>query len=95
MYNNTYDVGFSKSQGFRAYKAPKTLDDRYFNEDVGYGLVFMSELGKQIGVATPVIDSIICLASLIMERDYRKEKARTMESMGFGQYSLEELNQIL
>ena len=95
MYNNTYDVGFSKSQGFKGIKAPKTLDDRYFNEDVGYGLVFMSELGKQIGVATPVIDSIICLASLIMERDYRKEKARTMESMGFGQCSLEELNQIL
>ncbi len=72
------------------------MDDRYFNEDVGYGLVFMSELGKQIGVATPpVIDSIICLSSLIMERDYRKEKARTLESMGLGQYSLEELKQIL
>lgn len=91
MQEATYDKGYSEAEGFKGIKAQEKLDYRYINEDVGYGLVFMSELGRQIGVPTPVADSVITIASTIMNRDYRKEKARTLESMGLGGCSAEEL----
>ena len=95
MQEDTYDKGYSNAEGFKAIKAPASLDYRYFHEDVGYGLVFMSELGRQVEVQTPVMDSIIDIVSVLTSRDYRKEKARTMETLGLEQYSLEELNTIL
>jgi len=95
MQESTYDKGYSEAEGFKGIKAQSSLDYRYFNEDAGYGLVFMAELGKQVGVQTPIMDSIINIVSTIMKRDYRKEKMRTMESLRLGHYSLDELKQIL
>jgi len=95
MQENTYDKGYSEAKGFCGIKAQSSLDYRYFNEDVGYGLVFLAELGKQTGVATPVADSVIALASVVMGRDYRGEKARTLERLGYGSYTLEELKSML
>jgi Ketopantoate reductase len=91
MAEPTYDTGYSKAPGFKGIKAPDTLDYRYFNEDVGFGLVFISELGKQVGVPTPAIDAVIKIVSVIMNRDYRAEEARTMKSMGLGDYTMEEI----
>ncbi|HWQ29548.1 MAG TPA: NAD/NADP octopine/nopaline dehydrogenase family protein [Negativicutes bacterium] len=95
MQEPTYDKGYSEAEGFKGIKAQSSLDYRYLNEDVGYGLVFMSELGKQLGVPTPVADSVIILASVVMKRDYRAEKARTPESLGFGGFSPEQLKELL
>lgn len=55
----------------------------------------MSELGKQVGIPTPTMDAVIHIVSTIMKKDYRNEKRRTMETLGLGEYSLEELNHIL
>ena len=55
----------------------------------------MSELGKQIGVETPVIDSVVEIVSVVMKKDYRSEKKRTMKTLGLGEYTLDELNEIL
>ena len=49
----------AKHPGFLGIGAQPKLDHRYLNEDVGYGLVFMSALGKQIDVPTPGIDAVI------------------------------------
>lgn len=95
MQEPTYDKGYSEAIGFKGIGAQSSLDHRYLNEDVGYGLVFLSELGKQIGVDTPTMDSIIKLASIIMERDYRGEEKRTMTTLGLDKYSLEDLLEIL
>lgn len=95
MQEATYHKGYSEAEGFRGIKAQSSLDYRYINEDVGYGLVFMAELGKQLGVSTRVADAVIAIASAVMGRDYRGEKARTMESLGLGNYTLEELRSIL
>lgn len=95
MQEANYENGYRTAKGFKGIKAQSQLDHRYINEDVGYGLVFLSELGKQIEVKTPLMDSIIHIASRIMGRDYRNEKARTMETMGLSQYSLKELKEIL
>lgn len=95
MADETYDIGFSKAPGFKGIKAQSKLDHRYLNEDAGYGLVFFTDLAKQIGVETPTMDSVIQICSVIMARDYKNEKARTMENIGLGKYSVEELKKVL
>lgn len=82
MREPTYDKGYSEAPGFRGIKAQAELDYRYWNEDVGYGLVFLSELGRMIDVPTPTIDALIQIISVAMERDYRREGARTPHALG-------------
>jgi opine dehydrogenase len=88
---NNYNTSYQKAPGYKGIKAQSSLDYRYFNEDVGYGLVFMSGLGAQIGVPTPNMDSIITIVSTLMQRDYRKEQKRTMETLGLADKSVEDL----
>jgi opine dehydrogenase len=51
----------------------------------------MSELGRQVSVATPGIDAVINVASIVMARDYKAESLRTPESLGIADRSAEEL----
>ena len=51
----------------------------------------MSHLGKQVGVATPTIDGIIRLASVLMNRDYAGEALRTPASLGIDGLTAEQL----
>ena len=91
MLENNYGSGYRKAPGFLGIGAQPQLDHRYINEDVGYGLVFMSRLGEQVGVATPGIDAVIKVASIVMARDYRAEALRTPESLGIAAHTAEEL----
>jgi len=95
MTEPTYDKGYSEAPGFKGIKAQSSLDYRYFNEDVGYGMVFMQRLGEQIGVDTPYMSAVVKLASLLMERDYLGEAKRTMTSLGLAGYTAEELEKLL
>ena len=95
MTEATYDNGFITAPGFAGVKAQSSLDHRYFNEDVGYGLVFIQKLGEQVGVATPVMSAVITLVSLLMNRDYLSEARRTMETLGLSKYTVKELEKLL
>jgi opine dehydrogenase len=95
MTEATYDTGFITAPGFAGVKAQSSLDYRYFNEDVGYGLVFLQKLGEQIGVATPIMSAVITLVSLLMNRDYVSEARRTMETLKLSKHTAEELEQLL
>jgi len=91
MLEANYGSGYRNAPGFLGIGAQPQLDHRYLNEDVGYGLVFMSKLGQQIGVATPGIDAIIDVASIVMAHDYRAEALRTPETLGIADRSAEDL----
>ena len=91
MLASNYGSAYREAPGFLGITAQPQLDHRYINEDVGYGLVFMSQLGRQVGVATPTIDSLIRLASVLMDRDYAGEALRTPESLGIGHLSAEQI----
>ena len=91
MLEANYGSGYRKAPGFLGIGAQPRLDHRYLNEDVGYGLVFMSRLGRQVGVPTPGMDAVIDLASIVMARDYRAEALRTPESLGIDHLSAVEL----
>jgi opine dehydrogenase len=95
MTEATYDAGFMSAPGFAGVKAQSSLNYRYFNEDVGYGLVFLQKLGEQVGVETPVMSAVITLVSLLMKRDYVGEAKRTMETLGLSTYTAKELEKLL
>lgn len=78
--------------GYRGIQAPATIDHRYLWEDVPMSLVPLASLGHQLGIATPSIDMIIQLASLLHGRDYRRE-GRTVEKLGLSQLSVKQIRQ--
>ena len=91
MLAENYGSAYREAPGFLGIGAQPQLDHRYLNEDVGYGLVFMSRLARQIGVETPTIDAIIQFASVLMNRDYASEARRTPETLGIAHLSASEL----
>jgi opine dehydrogenase len=95
MLADNYGSAYREAPGFLGIGAQPQLDHRYLNEDVGYGLIFMSCLARQIGVATPGIDAVIHVASIVMARDYRAEALRTPESLGIDDRSAEELDALV
>ena len=94
MLENNYGSGYRNAPGFLGITAQPQLDHRYINEDVGYGLVFMSRLAKQVGVETPTIDAIIQVTSILMHRDYAAEALRTPDSLGIGNLTVEQLGNL-
>jgi len=91
MTEANYEHGYTEAPGFKGIRAQESLKHRYLDEDVGYGLVFMAELANSIGVKTPMMDSVILMASAIAERDYRGESLRTLEGIG---YTVEEVHKL-
>jgi opine dehydrogenase len=91
---NNYSTGYSQAPGFKGIKAQSQLDYRYFNEDAGFGLVFLTDLARQIGVDTPNMDAVLRMSSIVTGRDYETERARTMESLGLAGYSVDELRSL-
>lgn len=91
MTESNYDSGYSKAPGFKGIVAQTQIDYRYFTEDVGYGLVLLTDLAKVLDVKTPIMDSIIQIVSVLLERDFKGEAKRTLSSFGLDGLSKSEL----
>src|SRR4051794_11118802 len=91
MREENYSTGYSTAPGFRGIRAQRGLDHRYLTEDVGYSLVFLGDLASRVGVATPAIDALVTIASVVLARDFRAEAARTIASLGLDGLSREQL----
>jgi len=59
------------------------------------GLVFMVKLGKQILVETSYMESVIRIASVLMNCDYLKESKCNIETLGISKYSVDEIKNLL
>lgn len=70
--------------------SPSVMGHRYLTEDVPYLLVPVSELGRLLGIPTPVIDSIILLAGIVNGTDYFSTGI-TLEDLGLKGLSGEEI----
>lgn len=55
----------------KTIRCAPTFNTRYINEDVGFGLVPISEIGRAIGVPTPLSDAFITICGYINHTDYR------------------------
>lgn len=91
MVEENYSTGYSTAPGFLGIGAQKQLDNRYLTEDVGYSLVFLTDLAGRLGIPTPVMDSVVAIASVVLARDFRAEAARTLDTLGLGHLSAVEL----
>jgi opine dehydrogenase len=79
-----------ESEPNRTIRAPGSLAHRYVDEDVGYGLVPMSDLARLAGVPTPTIDALVTLASTAREVEFRTA-GLTLARMGLAGASKAEL----
>lgn len=70
--------------------APTNVECRMITEDVPTGLVPMHELGRLVGVATPMMRSMIQLGCQLLETDYFAS-GRTLERLGLDGATLREL----
>jgi len=95
MTEANYHTGYTKAPGFIGIKAQTQLDYRYYNEDAGFGLVLWLDLADRLGLAVPNMRAMLQIVSSIMGRDYKAEKARTLETLGLEGYSMDELVKIL
>lgn len=85
---------FHHSEPNRRIKAPATIDHRFFNEDVPFGLVALSELGQLAGVKTLIMDAVIALAGATARRDFRAE-GLTRSRMGLTGLSAAQIANLL
>ena len=91
MREPDYSTGYSTAPGFLGIAAQSRLDHRYLTEDVGYSLVFLTDLAARLRVPTPVIDAVIAIASVVLARDFRAEGKRTLATLGLDDMSAEQL----
>jgi len=66
---------------YRGIAGPSGIRIRYITEDVPTGLVPLEAFGRMYGIATPTISSLISLAQVLTETDYRAS-GRTLERLG-------------
>lgn len=77
---------------YRHSMAPESLRTRYLSEDVACTLVPAQELADRAGVETPVLDSVVTMASVLAGVDYRKS-GRRLEHLGWGDLGAREIRQ--
>jgi opine dehydrogenase len=92
MREENYSTGYSAAPGFEGIRAQSRLDHRYLTEDVGYSLVFLTDLAARLAVPTPVMDALITTASVVLARDFRGEAKRTVSTLGLDGLSREQLS---
>jgi opine dehydrogenase len=86
-----YDA-IQNQPGYYGIKAPSTLSHRYIFEDVPMSLIPIASLGERYGVSVRGMDSIIRLACILHRTDYWK-RGRTVDKLGIGNWSVNELTQ--
>lgn len=75
---------------YRHSLSPESLETRYLQEDVPCTLVPAQELARLAGVDTPVLDSVVSLASVLSCVDYRRE-GRHLGRFGWEDFGAREI----
>jgi opine dehydrogenase len=90
-----YHDCYKKGEGFKSFRNPNTLNNRYFHEDIGMGLVLFCSLGKMLGIPTPTCEAVVKMGGVLMNEDFFKKNARTVESLGLARRALPEVKKYL
>jgi opine dehydrogenase len=86
---------YKNGPGYVGFRNPNTLDNRYFHEDIGMGLVMFCSLGEFLNVPTPTCQAIVHMGEAISGINYTAEGKRTMASLGLKGLSLAALTSYL
>jgi len=79
---------------YRHSLSPKTLNHRFFYEDVACSLVPFEQLARLAGQETPVLSSMISLATCVVGEDFRKT-GRTLEKLKLGELGKSDQSEII
>lgn len=90
--NNIFEA-IQNNLAYRGLKAPQGLDTRYIYEDVPYSLVPMESIARVLQIDTPAMTSIIDLAQLITNTNFRKE-GRTAIRLGLEGLTVAEMHRL-
>ncbi|HEY3314975.1 MAG TPA: NAD/NADP octopine/nopaline dehydrogenase family protein [Bacillota bacterium] len=74
--------------------APRNLRHRFLMEDIPYGMVPMEELGRLVGVRTPLTTAVIELACELLGEDLRV-KARGLSYLGLAGLNKEQFMEVM
>lgn len=88
-----YEV-IQQNKAYDGIKGPTVLANRYIFEDVPTGLVPLASLGAAMGLAMPVTNSVIELANILLDKDYRLQ-GRTVEKLGLAGLGPEEIRALV
>lgn len=69
---NLYDA-IHENVSYKSVPGPKSLNHRFFSEDIPYGIVPLVHLGRHIGIDTPYMDAMLEAFSHFMDRDFLAE----------------------
>lgn len=89
-----YEIPFEEHDYIQYGTGPFTIQNRYITEDIPVGCHVYHELGRKFGVKTPIIDSLISLASVMAETDFCA-KGYTLDDLGIGHMTKDEMLQYL
>ena len=78
--DNLYDL-IQSIESYKALRNPTNTKHRFIVEDTMSGLVPLASVGRSLGIATPMMDSFINIASAVCGRDFWTE-GRTAEKLG-------------
>ena len=85
-----YSIGFNEINHIAWGTGPTSVRSRYLTEDVPIGCHLLHLFGKLCGVKTPVIDSLITLASTMLDEDYF-ETGMQFDQLGLNDMTKEEM----
>ncbi len=91
---DTLYESYRDSKAFSPLKGPKDLNDRYLTEDTPCSMVALANIATLVNIKTPVMDSIITLASTLKDEDYW-EKGTTLDTLGLNDMDVEEIKDFL
>jgi opine dehydrogenase len=86
---------YKNGPGFKGFRNPNTLDNRYIHEDIGMGLVMFCSLGRFLKIPTPTCQAFVSMGEAISGINYSAEGKRTLNSMGLAGLTVEQLKTYL
>lgn len=91
---DSIEEAIASDPNFAKIVGPDSLKNRYYSEDISYGIASWAKLAHLVGVATPVMDSLVSLGGVLLEEDCW-ETGRSLEDLGIAGMSLDELKSYL
>lgn len=91
--DSVYEI-VSGNEQWGKIQGPDGFKNRYYTEDIPFGLVGWAHIAHAIGVDTPIMDSLIYLSNGLMEQDCWKT-GRQLADMGLEKKNLEQIKDYL
>ena len=81
-------------ENFAKIKGPADTKNRYYSEDIPFGIALWAKLAHNLGVRTPMMDSMVTIGSSILEKDCWTA-GHMLSDLGIDEMNKEELKKYL